>query len=164
MSPDGLDPQINAFLPGALLLWQKIHGHVALLAIALCLHPVLGLRRRARPSRGVRLSGYLASALTLLGSALGWVIYPAYRVHLRRALYAADVRLGLAFEVKEHLAFFALLLALAGAAVLTQSGGAAGPTLRRPIRWAYGLAAALSVAAAILGLWLATMRGFPYQT
>ncbi|MCB9526060.1 MAG: hypothetical protein H6702_22175 [Myxococcales bacterium] len=144
-----------------MLLWQTIHGHLALLGLALCLHPVLGLRRRKRPSRGVLWSGALATATTVAVSALGWFIYPAYRQHLRRPLYAADVRLGLAFEIKEHLAFFALLLAVAGGALLWQARGPHGARLRRPIMAAYGLAALLTAVVCALGIWLAVTKGFP---
>lgn len=144
------------------LLLQKLHGHVALLALAASLHPVLTLRVGRRATPRVRLSGYLASGLMFLTTALGWAVYPAYREVVRGELYKASVTLGLAFEVKEHLAFFALCLSLAGALLLWASHGEAAKRLRAPTRAAYATSTMLTLAAAALGIWLASVQSFPY--
>lgn len=150
-----------------MLLWQKIHGHVALLAIALAFHPVFALRRARRPSRWTRLAGYLATGTLLASTVLGWFIYPAYRQQIRRALYLENVRWGLMFEIKEHLAWYALALAIAGAALMWASARVPGSSgdlhrdLRRGVRWTYGLAGLLAAVSAGLGVALATIKAFP---
>ncbi len=141
-----------------LLLLEKLHGHVGLLGIALCFHPVLSLRKAQRPTRRVRLSGYLALLGLVLGNALGWLIYPEYRQQIRGELYL----LGLSdlFEVKEHLAWYSLALAALGAGLLRASAAEAGPRLRSLIRRVWGAAGALASVSAGLGIYLASVRGF----
>lgn len=145
-----------------LLLLQKIHGHVALLGIALALHPVFALRPGLRPTRRVRLAGYLAAAFTVGSNALGWLVYPAYREEVKRVLYAGSRWWGELFEIKEHLAFYALCLSLAGAAQLYAARGDQGPRLRRSIRATWLLVALLSLASGVLGIYLSSVRGFAY--
>ncbi len=141
------------------LLLQSIHGHLGVLALAACLHPVFSLRAK-RPSARARLSGYLAAALMLLTSASGWWIYPAYRADVKRRLYEASYTAGQLFETKEHLAFFALCLALAGAALLFAADAEHGATLRRPARVCWTLCAACSLAVAVLGVVVSSVAGF----
>jgi len=98
-----------------LLLLEKLHGHIGLMAFALCLHPWFSLRQRNRPTRGTRIGGYLASAFVALCSVLGWIVYPSYRTDVKPELYRLSARVGDLFEFKEHLAWYALCLALTGA-------------------------------------------------
>jgi hypothetical protein len=142
---------------------QSLHGYVAVLGLALALHPWFALRRATRPSKGTRLTGWLASATLLTSSAAGWLIYPDYRDTVRRALYAADVRYGLGFEIKEHLAAFALALALAGAVLLRPGPPKVERRLRGAVRTTYLLAALLGLASAGLGIWLSGLKALPTQ-
>ena len=133
-----------------------------MLGVALCWHPPVALRRRRRPSLGVRLSGYLATCALSLSAGLGWSLYPEYRQQVRQRLYLEAPVLGRAFEVKEHIATFALVLVLAGALLLTLSPRPGGESLVPAIRRLYGSAAALASVAAIIGIYLSSVYGFPY--
>ena len=145
-----------------MLIWQKIHGHLALLAVALAFHPPLAMGRARRPSRRTRLAGYLATMSCLAVSALGWAIYPAYRQEIRRQLYLTSVRLGQLFEIKEHLAWYALALSLAGGALMWTSARAPEAALAPAIKRTYLLSAILATVSAALGVYLATLKGFAY--
>lgn len=144
------------------LLLQKIHGHLALLTIALLLHPAFTLRGARLRSGPTRLSCYLGSLGALLTNALGWFIYPAYRVELKASIYALGKGLGDLFEVKEHLAWYSLLLALAGAAVTLQAKAGSVRVLTPTVRLIYLIAACLMIVAAVIGVYLTTLRGFPH--
>lgn len=145
------------------LLLTNIHGHIAMMAVALCLHPVLTLRKARTPGPRVRLSAYLATAFMFATVAIGWIVYPEYRRAVRQGLYIASRPMGLAFEVKEHIGTFALALVLAGAVVTVLSTRPGmGPRSAPVIRRLYGTAALLSCIAALLGLLLSGVAGFPY--
>ena len=143
-----------------LLLTQKVHGHLAILAVALALHPVLSTWRAKRPTRRTRLSGYLAALLTLAANVLGWLVYPAYRELVKPELYAVSVTYGQAFEVKEHLAFYALCLSLAGAALLWAARGEYAETLRGPARTVWLLCFLCGLGTGVVGVLVASVRGF----
>lgn len=145
------------------LLLEKLHGHIAILGLALCFHPPVALRKARAPGRGTRISAYLASALVTVGMVLGWVIYPEYRREVRQELYLAGDWYGRAFEVKEHIATFTLALVLAGAIVTWLSARPrAGQALTPAIRRIYLTAGLMGVTSAVLGIVLASVNGFPY--
>jgi len=148
-------------VPAMLLtVLASVHGYVAALSVALCLHPWFALRKARRPSNATRLSGYLASGGIILTNVAGWVIYPAYRELVKLDLYRHARPIGLLFEVKEHIAWFALALAVAGAVFMAAATGARGVTLRRPIRTIYGLVFLLSLVVGVLGVWVSSVNGF----
>lgn len=127
------------------LLLQKLHGHLGVLALAASLHPVLSVR--------ARLSAYAAAALMVATHALGWWVYPAYRSEVKLRVYEASYAAGQLFETKEHLAFFALCLALAGVG-LTWA--------RQPSRTIWGLCAACALGAGVIGVVVSSVAGFAY--
>ena len=144
------------------LLLANIHGHILLLAVALCFHPWVALRKATRPSFGTRLTAYLAASLMFAGNALGWFIYPDYRIEVKRHLYLYSVAAGHGFEVKEHFAFFALVLALAGAFAAYTSANHRHPSLAAIVRLCFAAAALLGTVAIVLGIWIVSLRGFAY--
>ena len=144
------------------LFCEKIHGHIAILAIALSWHPPIALRRARRPSRGVRWSAYLAALFMAAAMGMGWFIYPEYRREVRQQLYVASRTLGRLFEVKEHLGTYALFLVLDGALLVALSRRAAGSDLTPAIRLCFGAAAVLATISAGIGILLASTAGFSY--
>ncbi len=144
------------------LLLQKLHGHLAILAVAASLHPALTLRGVRRPSGRMRLSSTLAAGATLAATALGWVVYPPYRVEVKQRLYLHDVRLGQAFEIKEHLAWYALCLALAGGAMVWAARGERAGELTRAARVMWIAASVCGLATAALGIAVASQLSFAY--
>jgi hypothetical protein len=148
--------------PDAELLLTRMHGHIALLAVALCYHPWVALRRARLPSRAARLSAYLATGLLTATLFLGFEVYPEYRIEVRRTLYATWRPLGLAFEFKEHVGSFAVALTWAGAVVTVMSARARLPELTPVIARLYGVAAVLATLSAVVGVYLATVLSFPY--
>ena len=144
------------------LLLANIHGHILLLAVALCFHPWVALRKATRPAFGTRLTAYLAASLMFAGNALGWFIYPDYRIEVKRHLYLYSVAAGHGFEVKEHFAFFALVLALAGAFAAYTSANHRHPSLAAIVRLCFAAAALLGTVAIVLGIWIVSLRGFAY--
>ena len=85
--------------------------------------------------------------------ALGAWLYPTYRASVKPALIRDHIELARVFETKEHLAFFAVVLTLAGAAVLL-AGGGAGPT-RRLARVLLSAGWACGLFTGLLGVWVA---------
>ncbi len=144
------------------LLLANIHGHILLLAVALCFHPWVALRKATRPAFGTRLTAYLAASLLFAGNALGWYIYPDYRIEVKRHLYIYSELAGLGFEVKEHFAFFAVVLSIAGAFAAYTSASHRHPSFAHIIRICFSAAALLGTAAVALGIWVASLRGFAY--
>ena len=145
-----------------ILFLQKIHGHVALLGIALAFHPVITLSKARALSYRIRLSAYLATLFAFAMNALGWWIYPAYRQEIKRDFYLANPLFGDAFEVKEHLGLYALALALAGALIVFRAPDRPSPETVRTIRWTYGLSATLALIVGAIGIWLSSIKGFAY--
>lgn len=105
-------------------------------------------------------------------NTLGWVLYPEYRMQVRATLYRADRALGLAFEVKEHVAFFALCLGIAGLGIawcarrLPPKAQGQGAQLEpsfwiSAVRQTYLAAFLLSLLSAVLGILLASLYTFP---
>lgn len=149
-------------LASVILIFQKFHGHLALLALAACLHPPIALRAVRRPSWGARMSAYSASFLVVATNALGWYIYPAYREDVKIELYRASAHWGELFEIKEHLAFYSLCLAIAAAILVWASADERGIVLRQPIRLMYALIALLTLSAGVMGILISSVLGFDY--
>lgn len=121
----------------------RLHGYAAVLALALLLHPVISLPANRRRTRW---TAALAAALLAAPAVLGWAIYPTYRVLRKPGLGGwAPV-----FEIKEHLASYAVALALGGACAAF--GGGPARIIARDLlaaAWLCGVVAAvLSVAVA----------------
>jgi len=140
-------------------LLEHLHGHLAVLATAALVHPALSLRN---PRRRAVLSCSLATLLAWIAGVLGAVVYPDYRRLLKRAIYVGDFRTGQLFERKEHLAFAALGLSLAGLVLHLSAGGAdeASRSRARAAHWAYVAAAALAIAVAVMGVRVAIVKTF----
>ena len=113
---DGLSPSTYVGL-------RAIHGLLAVLGVAVLMHPVVALWRRKALTVWTRRTAWIAAALIASPFALGWLIYPTYRRHPKVRLWQADSPALLAFESKEHLAAICLALTLGGALTL-QFGGA----------------------------------------
>lgn len=145
-----------------ILFLQKIHGHIGLLGIALAFHPVLALRPNRGISSRTRLAGWLATFFAVLMNGLGWWIYPAYREEIKRDFYLANRLYGDAFEVKEHLAYHSLLLALAGGILISIARGPEARHYIQAIRACYGASAILALVVGGLGIWLSSVKGFAY--
>gem|GEM_PF-1361261 len=96
-------------------LLERVHGHLAVLALAALLHPVVTLGRRKRVTRGTRWAVGAGAGLLLVAYAGGWWLYPEYRELVKPDL---PVEVSLLFERKEHLAWMALALAAGGVGVL----------------------------------------------
>lgn len=142
-------------------LFRTLHGWLGLLAAVLLLHPVVALAKRrpappgpgsARasvelPRRGLRWSSGLAAIFAVAAFTTGWLLYPGYREDTKPALLVKAPTLASLFEVKEHLAWYALTLALTGTALLWVGG----PWARPHARTALLLAAVLGLVVAALG-------------
>jgi hypothetical protein len=138
--------------PHAYAWLVELHGHVAVLGLAVLLHPVITLRRRGKATPYVMLTAELGALLLAAPAALGWALYPAYRARVKPPLWLGDPQAVLRFESKEHLAAMAVVLAVAGAITLRAAG-------RRPVgrEAAWSLLAVgwtLGVLAAALGVFV----------
>jgi hypothetical protein len=149
-------------LASVILILQKLHGHIALLAVAACMHPPIALRSARRPSWSTRMSAYSASFLVIATNVLGWYIYPAYREEVKRPLYRAAAHWGELFEVKEHLAFYAFCLAIAAVIMVWASSDERGLALRQSIRVVYALIGLLTLTAGVMGILISSVMGFDY--
>lgn len=135
-------------------LLERVHGHAAMLGLAVLLHPVLALRRKGL-SRGMRWSLGLAGALIAGPTLLGWVLYPTYRSHVKPTLVQESLPVALAFESKEHLAFVCLALTLSGVCVGLLS---ARSRPAQQVAWALLTGAwGCGLLAGALGIWVAAV-------
>jgi len=137
---------------------EHVHGHVAWLSTLALYHPAILLRRPRRRAVGAALS---ATALVTATVTLGAMIYPAYREHVKPALFVSSPLIGSLFERKEHLGVGAVILAWAG---LSLHLGARGedPEARasRAAFVAYVGAAVFATLAATMGIVVAVFRTF----
>lgn len=133
-------------------LLERLHDHLALLGLAVLIHPLLTLRARAGLSRRTLLTADLGALLLLLPYVGGWLLYPTYRARVKPGLLRQDLPLALRFETKEHLAVMTVALAL-GAAVALHAAGRT-PQGRTAAWWMLLLAAGCGLATAALGLWV----------
>jgi hypothetical protein len=139
-----------------LRLLERVHGHLGWLAALALIHPAILLRN---PKRRARLSVVLATSLAIVTGALGAFIYPSYSRQLRRSIYVASRAHGLLFERKEHLAFLAIGLAIAGAALHLARGDS--PARARAAWIAFVASAALATIVATMGTVIASFKSFP---
>ncbi len=143
----------------SLPLLERLHGHVAVLAVALLVHPAILLWRGQPLSRGGTWAVALSMAVTLAAFALGLVIYPAYRELVRHDLTLADPTAALLFETKEHLAWGALSGGLAAGAAALVAPRTATSTRRLAAR-AFLCAALTGIVVAGLGIHIASVHTF----
>jgi len=148
---------VSTLLDGAFAyaLLARMHGLFGFLGLALLLHPVVGLGRPGRPTRGARWAAGLAAALISGPVLIGWLLYPTYRQAVKPGLLRDALPVALAFETKEHLGAMCLALALGGAAVLFAAG--AGPVGRRAARALFAAAFACGLGAGALGIGVAAV-------
>ena len=125
-------------------LFERIHGHLGILGLALLLHPVLTL---PASRTWTRRTAWFAALALVVPFGLGWWLYPEYRADEKPHL---PVLLRDAFEVKEHLAALAVGLVIPGA--IAARGGEAA---RRIARHLLGAAWLCALAAGLLGVWIA---------
>ncbi len=135
-------------------LARTLHGHLGLLAAIALLHPAitLGPGRALRP--GTRWSVGLATALVTATVLGGWWLYPGYRAADKPRLLQEAFGVAMLFETKEHLAFYALVLAWGGCALVFGTGSPArpmSPASRRTARLCFGASAGLAVTVGVLG-------------
>lgn len=135
----------------------QLHGHIGWLAAASLLHPAFVLR--GGRGRGVAIA---ASGLTLFTFGFGSALYPSYREEVKRALFVNHPTVGWAFERKEHLAFSAVALAVAGllAVRVADTRPELGDAALRLARRAYAAAFVFAVLVAAIGTWVASVRSF----
>jgi len=144
-----------------LRLLAQLHGHLGWLAAAALVHPAILLRN---PNRKSGLAVALASGLVSAGALSGALLYGSYRERIKPALFAVSPTVGWMFERKEHLAFGAATLAwvgVLGAVAGRRSGDESlRPRFTRAAHLAFIAASALATASAILGTWVASVKGF----
>jgi hypothetical protein len=141
-------------------LLETIHGHLGVLAAAALLHPAILLRKGQALSGRLRLAVVLSTSAVVLAFSTGLWVYPAYRTVVRAPLFRADVRAGLLFETKEHLAFAVVATSL-GACVCALSAPRDGRGLRQAASVAYAVGAALCIVTVCLGSYIASIHSFP---
>jgi hypothetical protein len=90
---------------------EHVHGHLGWLSTLALWHPAILLRRPRRRATGAAAA---ATALVTVTAAAGALVYPAYRVEVKPAVFAASSLLGNLFERKEHLGVAVVLLAWTG--------------------------------------------------
>lgn len=138
----------------ALRLLERAHAILAWIAtIALLFSAVVALRK-GPSARGLLGASALGGALLLGTGALGLLLDEGYRSRLRQRLFLASPDLGWLFERKLHLAFGAMLLAVAGLASLVALRRAApsgdrATALTRAVKLALGASALLALFASI---------------
>lgn len=129
------------------------HG---LLAAGLVVASVFAMR--ARQAERMRRATAVLLALVVAQTVAGAVLYPTYLRDVKPALvalHAGSRPVADAFEVKEHFAFFALVLTLGAFLAARRVGsGEVGPILRVLV----GGAHAATMIVAILGLVVASVR------
>jgi hypothetical protein len=139
---------------------EHLHGHLGWLAAAALVHPAVLLRDKGRRAH---LAVGLSVALVTLVASLGVALYGPYRDKLKQGLFLNAPFVGLLFERKEHLAFGAWVLAVAGLFAYlgaSRAGEGARVPLRRAAFFAFVAAACLATITAALGTIVASYRTF----
>jgi hypothetical protein len=140
---------------------EHVHGHLGWLAVAALAHPALILRK---PRRRAPLAAVASTSVALAAGLLGVLVYPDYRARLKQSIFIHTPAMGWNFERKEHLAVFALGFALVGCIAHLASSALAEETVRvlfsRAAHSAYVAAFVFALAAAVLGVAVATTRTF----
>ena len=145
--------------PSFFALVERIHGHLAVLGLAVLLHPVITLRRAKPPSRWTQLTADLGAGLLVFPFFIGWPIYPSYRQHIKPTLWFEQPEVALRFESKEHLAALATALAVSGA--LTLRAGKASQALVKIAHALLLTAWGCGVVTALLGIHVASLTNLP---
>jgi len=143
-----------------LRLLERIHGHLGWLSVAGLLHPAILLRRRKRRAR---LSVSLATGSVVVTALLGAYVYPSYRERIKQHLFIEAPKLGWMFERKEHMAVGAVAFALVGCVshlAIPLVAGGPEEALARLSHWAFILAFAFALVAAVLGVSVASYKTF----
>jgi hypothetical protein len=143
-----------------LRLLEHVHGHLGWLAAAVLVHPAVVLRDRRRRAH---LAVALATGSVTAGAALGLFLYVYWRELLKQEVFFEAPAIGLLFERKEHLAFGAVGLSWAGAGAYfaaPRATPAVGQTLRTIAFRAFVAAAALALAVAAIGTFVAAHASF----
>ena len=143
-----------------LRLLEHVHGHLGWLSVVALLHPAILLRQRRRRAR---LSVSLSTGLVVVTALLGAYVYPSYRDRIKQHLFIEAPKLGWMFERKEHMAVGAVAFALIGCVshlALPLAGGEPAESLARLAHWAFVLAFTFALAAAVLGVAVASCKSF----
>lgn len=140
-------------------LIEALHGHIGVLAAIALLHPAILLRRGQQLSRGARWSLALSTGFSIAAFSLGISIYDAYRTMVKQRLFLIDVRSGLLFETKEHLAFVVVALAT-GALICAFVAPKEARDLRRAAAATYLTAAITAGVVCVLGSWVTAIHTF----
>ncbi len=140
--------------PETFALLERLHGHLAVLGLALLVHPLVSLRRRPGLSSRTRLTAELAALLLAIPTALGLWLYPTYRQQVKPGLVQEHLPLALGFETKEHLAVACVALVLGGTAMLRLAGRRADA--RAAAWWLLAAGWLCGVLTAGLGVWIAS--------
>ena len=83
----------------------RVHGHIAILGLAVLLHPILSMPSQKALRKGTRWSLWLSMVLVGIAYAMGLWLYPEYRSEVKPRLISEHIALAYMFERKEHLAF-----------------------------------------------------------
>ena len=140
-------------------LLEGIHGHIGVLAMVALFHPALLLWSGRPLSRNAKIALLASLALVAVAFVLGLTIYPDYRLEVRPDLMRTNVRAGVLFETKEHLAWVALIGAL-GAGIAGLVAPPKAVALRRIAGRVFLGAAIACTLAACLGVWIASNGTF----
>ncbi|MBM76575.1 MAG: hypothetical protein CMK59_14300 [Proteobacteria bacterium] len=92
----------------------RIHGHVAVLGLAVLLHPIISMHKQKRLRKGTRWSLWLSVFFVLGAYMMGLWIYPDYRTTVKPRLISHNIAIAYLFESKEHLAFCSVLAVCLG--------------------------------------------------
>ena len=143
----------------ALVVLQSIHGIVGALAVASCFHPVVTIRIDRTPGYRIRLSAWLATALTTTAFLMGLWLYVDYREVVKPWLLinASNYHLY-GFETKEALGYFTCIAVWGGSLLL--HFGRQRVVSRRAARTLFGLAFLGGLSTLTLGIIVAGVRGF----
>lgn len=141
--------------PETFALLQRLHGHAALLGLAVAAHPLITLWTRRQLTRWTHRTAWMGAVLTAIPAAGGWALYPTYRNRIKLRLMSSGGDAWLWFETKEHLAAFCVALLVGGAATLTLAG--ATPEGRRAAWWLILMGWLCGAAAGALGVAVAGM-------
>jgi hypothetical protein len=151
----------------ALQALARLHGVAAWLA-TVALIAAVGARVSARARRFAAALGMIATTLALAAGGLGFALHDGYRARIRQKLFLQAPALGWLFERKQHLAFAAVLLAVAAASITIaerrlESRPGAEPALRelkRAAMIAWVAAALLALVASVTSVIVAGRMSF----
>jgi hypothetical protein len=134
------------------VLARIVHGQIGVLAAVALLHPSVALPRGGPLRRGTRWSTFASTALAAATWLSGCLLYPGYRNADRPRLFQSAPAVAYLFERKEHLAFYAFVLAIAGAGLAFRVGT---PPALRAARRCYAVASLLTFAIVAMSAWVA---------